>query len=149
MIFYKDSKPPQPIFVKNKNKMTTAILTTIAALAIGEAKITSELKKFVLVVRVPQSYDSEQAKKVGPEWDKALEYWKAQGAYMESFAFPQPGFVISGSNGKAEEGMIICDDQKVVSIVILRAENMTEAKELAKQCPVINHGGTVEVRERP
>lgn len=107
------------------------------------------MKKIVLVVRVPSAYDIELAKKVGPEWDKTIEYWKGQGAYVESFPFPQPGHVISGSDRQVQKGMISWGGQKVVSIVVLQAESVEQATELAKRCPVLDHGGTVEVRERP
>lgn len=147
MIFYKDDEPPRPNFVK-KNKMITAVLMTIAALATGEANEHADLKKFVLVVRVPETYTSEQAKAVNPEWHKTIEYWKAQGAYLESFAFPRPGNIISGGDKKAEAGSISSNGQRVVSIVVLQAETMAQATELAKQCPILDHGGTVEVRER-
>jgi len=129
--------------------MTTAILMTFAALATGDVTTTTDLKKFVLVVRVPETYTTEQAKKVGPEWDKTIEYWKAKGAYVESFAFPRPGYVIAGSDKQAEEGAITSNGQRVVSIVVLQAGNIAQAIELAKRCPVLDHGGKVEVRERP
>ncbi|GGH00067.1 hypothetical protein GCM10007415_39950 [Parapedobacter pyrenivorans] len=129
--------------------MMTAILMAIAAVVPSQAKATTDLKKFVVVVRVPETYDTELAKKVGPKWDKTIEYWKAQGVYVESFAFPQPGYIISGRDKHAEPGMITWGGQKVVSIVVLQAENMTEATELAKRCPVLDYGGSVEVRERP
>src|SRR3546814_4850060 len=57
------------------------------------------------------------AKKVGPEWDKTVEYWKAQGAYVESFPFPPPGHVISGSDRQVQTGMIAAGGQVVVSVV--------------------------------
>lgn len=120
----------------------------IAAVVPSPAKATTDLKKFVLVVRVPQTYDTEQAKKVAPEWDRTLEYWNGQGAYVESFPFPQPGYILSGSDRQAEAGMITWGGQKVVSMVVLQAENMEQAMELAKRCPVLDYGGTVEVRER-
>ena len=121
----------------------------ITAMVPGEAKATADLKKFVLVVRVPLAYDNELAKKVGPEWDKTIEYWKDQGAYVESFPFPKPGYVISGSDRRVQKGMISWGGQKVVSIVVLQAESIEQANELAKRCPVLDYGGTVEVRERP
>lgn len=127
----------------------TVILMAITAMVPGEAKATADLKKFVLVVRVPLAYDTELAKKVGPEWDKTIEYWKDQGAYVESFPFPKPGYVISGSDRQVQKGMISWGGQKVVSMVVLRAESIEQANELAKRCPVLDYGGTVEVRERP
>lgn len=121
----------------------------MAALMASVVPKGQETKKFVLVVRVPETYSAEQAKAVNPEWDKALEYWKAVGAYVESFAFPRPGYVISGKDKQSAEGTITWGGQTVVSIVVLRAENIAQATELAKRCPILNHGGTVEVRERP
>ena len=129
--------------------MITTILMTIAGLPAGETKTESALKKFVLVIRVPQSYDSEQAKKVGSAWDMTLESWKAEGVYVESFACPAPGYIITGQDRQVEPGLITWGGQKVVSIVVLQAENITQATALAKQCPILEHGGTVEVRERP
>ncbi|WP_257657908.1 hypothetical protein [Parapedobacter lycopersici] len=129
--------------------MITTILMTIAGLPVGEPKTASALKKFVLVVRVPQTYDSEQAKKVGPAWDMTLESWKTEGVYVESFAFPAPGYIVTGRDRQVEAGLVTWGGQKVVSIVVLQAENITQATALAKQCPILEHGGTVEVRERP
>jgi len=129
--------------------MMTTILMAIATVVPSKAKATTDLKKFVLVVRVPETYETAQAKKAGPEWDKTLEYWKARGAYVESFAFPQPGSIISGSDRQVEEGLIAWGGQKVVSIVVLQAKNRAQAIELAKRCPILDYGGSVEVRERP
>ena len=129
--------------------MMTTILMAIAAVVPNPAKAKTDFKKFVLVVRVPETYNTELAKKVGPEWDKTLKYWKAQGVYVDSFPFPQPGYVISGSERQVQSGMITAGGQKVVSIVMMQAEDMAHATELAKRCPVLDYGGTVEVRERP
>ncbi|MGK6352678.1 hypothetical protein [Parapedobacter sp. DT-150] len=129
--------------------MTTAVILAFAALTTDAANESDDMKKFVLVVRVPETYTSEQAKAVNPKWDKTIEYWKAVGAYVESFAFPRPGYVISGTDKQATAGSIAWGGQIVVSIVVLQAENIAQATELAKRCPILDHGGTVEVRERP
>lgn len=106
-------------------------------------------RKFVLVVRVPETYDTELAKKVAPEWDRAVAYWKDQGAYVDSFPFPQPGYVVEGSDRQLREGLVAAGGQKVVSIVVLQAGGIAQANKLAERCPVLDYGGTVEVRERP
>lgn len=129
--------------------MKAAIIVVFAALTTGGVNESADLKKFVLVVRVPEDYGAERAKAVNPEWDKTIAYWKAEGAYVESFAFPRPGYVISGAGKQVEEGSITWGGQIVVSIVVLQAENIAQAMELAKRCPILDHGGTVEVRERP
>ncbi|SEL41921.1 YciI family protein [Parapedobacter koreensis] len=129
--------------------MMTAILMAALAFTTGAATKHAEMKKFVLVVRVPETYGREQAKAVNPEWDKTIAYWKATGAYVESFAFPAKGYVISGADKRITQGMVASGGQIVVSIVVLQAESLAQATELAKRCPVLNHGGVVEVRERP
>lgn len=120
-----------------------------AAVVKGQAKTNTNSKKFVLVVRVPETYDTELAKKVAPEWDRAVEYWKDQGVYVDSFPFPQPGYVIEGNDRKLYAGLVAAAGQKVVSVVMLQAAGIAHANELAKRCPVLDYGGTVEVRERP
>ena len=149
MIFYKDGGRRRPTFVKKQKLMMTTVLMAIAAAVPSQTKAQDNRKQFVLVVRVPETYDTEQAKKVGPEWDKTLAYWKAQGVYVESFPFPQPGAIISGGDRQVQTGMITAGGQKVVSIVVLRATDSAHATELAKRCPVLDHGGSVEVRLRP
>jgi hypothetical protein len=105
------------------------------------------MKEFMLLVRVPLSYSSELAKAVGPQWDKVLENWKADDVYVTSFPFPPEGFSITGAERAIKKEWIVADDRKVVSAIILRAAAMEDALELAKVCPVLDHGGSVEVRE--
>ncbi|MEX6686340.1 hypothetical protein QTN47_02480 [Danxiaibacter flavus] len=105
------------------------------------------MKEFMLLVRVPLSYSSELAKAVGPKWDKVLENWKANDVYVTSFPFPPEGFSITGIERTIKKEWIIADDRKVVSAIVLRAATFEAALELAKDCPILDHDGSVEVRE--
>ena len=105
------------------------------------------MKEFMLLVRVPLSYSSELAKAVGPQWDKVLENWKAADVYVTSFPFPPEGFSITGADRAIKKEWIIADNRKVVSAIVLRAVSIEDALELAKVCPVLDHEGSVEVRE--
>lgn len=105
------------------------------------------MKEFMLLVRVPLSYSSGLAKAVGPQWDKVLENWKADDVYVTSFPFPPEGFSITGTERAIKKEWIIADDRKVVSAIVLRAATLQDALELAKVCPVLDHDGSVEVRE--
>lgn len=125
------------------------LLTVFTAFSLSDSVSGTPKKKFVLVVRVPEAYDKAKAEAVYPQWEQAIAYWKAEEAYVESFAFPVPGTVLSGKDRTPKPGMVTQGGQKVVSIVILLAENLDRATELAKHCPVLDHGGTVEIRERP
>ena len=107
----------------------------------------SQMKQFSLVVRVPVTYTSEQARNTAPLWDKTVEEWKAKGAYILSFAFPGESYTISGSGKEVNNKAVISDNLRVVSNIVLQAADKDEAVELAKACPILAHGGSVEVRE--
>lgn len=97
---------------------------------------------FVVLVRVPANYSNDLAKSVHPQWEQAIADWKASGHYVTSFAFPGPAETFP-QQAPAPAGM------RLVSNIVLRAENKAQAMELAKACPVLKYGGSVEVREIP
>lgn len=107
------------------------------------------MKQFSLLVRVPNSYDTKQAKAVNPQWDKLIEKWKAKGVYILSFAFPGESYTVSGTEKMIRKETVISDNLKVVSNIVLQAENIEQALDLSKSCPILPYGGTVEVREIP
>jgi hypothetical protein len=50
------------------------------------------------------------------------------------------------SDQSVQEGLLIAAGQTVGGIMIVRAQSMAEATDLAKDCPILLMGGTVEVR---
>ena len=114
----------------------------------SQSKI-KKMKQFSLLIRVPNAYNSEQAKTVGPQWDKLIEKWKAEGVYILSFAFPGESYTLSGTEKKVKKETVLSDNLKVVSTIVIQAETIEQALELSKSCPILLYGGTVEVREIP
>lgn len=108
------------------------------------------MKEFMLLIRVNAvSYTAEKAKAVNPDWNKVLEKWKADSVFVTSFVFPGESYVLSGPERTVRKEAVVSNDLKVVSAIVLRAADPETAVELAKACPVLDHGGTVEVREVP
>lgn len=108
-----------------------------------------KMKDFSLLVRVPVSYTTEQAKAVGPQWDSLLAKWKQEKVYVISFAFPGQSQVVTGTEKTLSNAPIVSDGLRVVSNIVLRVPAMEDAVAQAKNCPVLAHGGSVEVREIP
>lgn len=106
-------------------------------------------KQYSLLVRVPDTYTTEQVKSAGPLWDKLIEKWKADGVYVLSFAFPGESYTVTGNEKSLKKETVLSGNLKVVSNIVLRAESMEQALALAKACPVLLYGGKVEVREIP
>jgi hypothetical protein len=104
------------------------------------------MKDFSFLVRVPVTYSPEQVKAANSKWNALIEQWKQDGIYITSFPFPAEGYIVSGSY-KAEKKSVISDNLRVVSNIFLRSGSIEDAVELAKQFPVLEYGGTVEVRE--
>lgn len=113
----------------------------------GLTKSKNNMKQFSLLVRVPDTYDREQAKLVNPQWDQLLEKWKNAGVYILSFAFPGESFTVSGNAKSVKKETVLSGNLRVVSNIVVQAENIQDAVELAKMCPVLPFGGTVEIRE--
>jgi hypothetical protein len=109
----------------------------------------NEMKQFSLLVRVPETYGGEQAKSVNPQWDRLLEQWKTEGVYVLSFAFPGESYTVSGSEKLIKKETVLSGNLKVVSNIVLQSETVEQVLELAKSCPILLYGGTVEVREIP
>jgi hypothetical protein len=105
------------------------------------------MKEFILLVRVPLTYSSEQAKAVNPKWDLVLKKWKEDNVFVTSFVFPSESYVLSGADRLVKKEFVVSDNLKVVSSIVLRARSLESAVELAKVSPVLEYGGTVEVRE--
>lgn len=107
------------------------------------------MKQFSLLVRVPVTYTTEQAREVNPKWNNTIEQWKNKGVYVVSFAFPGESFILAGEEKSIIKGAVVSDGLRTVSNLVVRAETVEEAIELAKDCPILPYGGTVEIREIP
>lgn len=114
-----------------------------------EIKKSNKMKEFSLLVRVPVSYTTEQVKAASPKWDALLEKWKVEGIYIISFPFPGEGYIVSGAEKSIKKGAVISENLRAVSNLFIRAINIESAVDLAKACPILEYGGSVEVREIP
>ncbi|PZR19086.1 MAG: hypothetical protein DI539_15220 [Flavobacterium psychrophilum] len=139
--------------------MKPVLLTVLICLAFSGNEMYSQnkalqskqnqMKQYSLLVRVPDNYTTQQAKEAGVQWDKLLEKWKAEGVYILSFAFPGEGYTVTGKDKEVKNETVFSGNLRVVSNIVLQANSMEDAVELAKACPVLPYGGKIEVREIP
>ena len=107
------------------------------------------MKEFSFLVRVPVSYSREQVSAANPKWNSLIEQWKSDGIYIISFPFPGESYVVAGKSKIIKKESVISDNLRVVSNIFLQVENIEAALELAKSFPILEYGGSVEVREIP
>ena len=108
-----------------------------------------QMKQYSLLVRVPLDYSTEKAKSVNPAWDRLLQEWRDEQVYVLSFAFPGESYTVSGKDKVEKKESVVAGNLRVVSNLVLQAESMEKAIALAKRVPILEFGGSVEVREIP
>jgi steroid delta-isomerase-like uncharacterized protein len=108
---------------------------------------SAEFKEYILLVHLPLNYGPDQAQEVREHWSRLLDQWKANGTYVTSFVYPNDGSLVKGPEKTITNEGITYDNFRLVSNLILRATNYEAALELAKNCPVLQQGGMIEVRE--
>lgn len=107
---------------------------------------TEKMKEYILLIRLPLKYGSVEASAVRAKWTTLTDQWKEDGIFVTSFIFPSESYVVSSNNIVTNEE-VISNDLRVISNIIIRASNFEKALLLAKKCPILEQGGTVEVRE--
>lgn len=106
------------------------------------------MKEFILIVRVPEAYSKDDATAVRPQWNALTDQWKAEGIFITSYIFPNPGYVVlDAQKNSKKEYVTTSGGLKEVSNIIVHAADLEQALNLAKRCPVLEQGGSVEVRE--
>ncbi len=106
-----------------------------------------KMKEYILINRVPEYYDKSYAQKINDTWNIVTQKWKEDEIFVSSFVFPSEGYEISESERIINKKNVLTNNLKVVSLIILKADNYESAIELAKSCPHIDQSGTVEIRE--
>jgi exonuclease III len=110
-------------------------------------KMKTQVKEnYILLVYLPKGYGPEQAKEVRKQWETLLQQWKADSTYVTSFVYPGEAQLVSGLSSDIQSGSMLADSMRLTSNMIVRAADMEEATLLARMCPVLRQGGTIEVR---
>lgn len=99
----------------------------------------------------------------GSDWDKGLspeqlqktvdqfmawfERLKQQGKAMAGQPLEREGKIVSGKNGRTvADGPFAESKEAIGGYFLLQVADLDEAVAIAKQCPVLEYGSTVEVR---
>ena len=108
---------------------------------------SKKMKEYTLLIRLPLNYGPVQAQAVRAQWTALTDQWKTDGIFVTSFIAPTDGYVVTGKDKNVVKKSIVSNDTKVISNIIVKATDIEQATKLAQLCPILNQGGTVEVRE--
>jgi len=87
----------------------------------------------------------EQLQEMSKQWGEFIGTIAMQGKLVSTYQLGFEGKKIFADQS-TEDGFHIAERQMVAGNMVLKAESMEVATELAKKCPILFMGGTVEVR---
>ena len=112
-------------------------------------KKTNTMKEYVLIMRInPAPLAPDDLTDVRAKWKKVVDDWTAREIFVTSNQIVQEGVVVSGHEGTAHPGSIFSDSTRIVSTINIRAASLDAAATLAKVVPLLEYGGSVEIREK-
>lgn len=122
---------------------------TFALSLIIKIKSMTQLKEFMLLFRYEPSNEEltqEQLQEMHKHWGEFIGGIAMQGKLVSTHQLGFEGKKIF-ANQNTEDGFHIAEGQTIGGNMVLKAESMESATELAKKCPILFMGGTVEVRD--
>lgn len=109
------------------------------------------MKNYLLLFR---GGDTEAAQQSPEMWQEHMQQWmqwmsglKEQGKLIGAEPLVSTGKMVSGSNKVVTDGPYMEGKELVGGYLACRAASYEEAVEIAMGCPILQHEGTVEVRE--
>ena len=106
----------------------------------------TDMKDYVFILRL-EAVTPEVEAQVLPKWAVLIPQWIAQGHLVDNLVIANEGTLFSGKGRAISHAPINNNGQIVLAVMQIKAENMDQALELAKQSPTLDFGGSVEVRE--
>ena len=109
------------------------------------------MKEFLYIYRVgdePRAMEDDAIANDTSKWKTWLETLAKKG-HLSNPGNPltRNGKVLSGKTMKITDGPFIEAKEIIGGYSIIKAADLSEAAELAKGCPGLEYGGTVEIRE--
>jgi hypothetical protein len=90
----------------------------------------------------------EQMQQTFQKWMTWIQSMKAKGQYLAGEPLEDEGKVLRGPRGgKATDGPYVEAKEVVAGYMLIAAQDFAHATEIAKDCPVYERGGNVEVRQ--
>jgi hypothetical protein len=109
----------------------------------------TQLKEFMLIFRYEPTNEQptpEQMNEMHQQWGAFIGNIAIQGKLVSTHQLGFSGVKIFADQS-TQEGLHLAEGQIMAGNMVLKAETMEEAADLASKCPVLFMGGTVEVRD--
>lgn len=105
-------------------------------------------KEFMLLFRFQPSNEQptpEQLQEMQKQWGEFIGKIAMQGKLVSTHQLGFEGKMIAPDQS-IQDGFYMSEGQMVAGNMVLKSETLEAATEIAKNCPILTMGGTVEVR---
>ncbi len=108
------------------------------------------MKEFIFLIRLsPAPLQEDQTQLLRQQWGKLTTRLRAEEKFVDGYIFSPGGFTVEGIDARTVTNAATNESGlQAAGCVMIHAESMEEALQIARECPPLNFGGTVEVRER-
>ena len=111
---------------------------------------TQDKNQYLLLFRGTdwsKSLSPEEMQNVASQWMAWFKRLSEQGKVLGGSPLDTEGKVVSGKNGRTiSDGPFTESKEAIGGYFLLQVETMEEAVAIARECPGLPHGATVEVR---
>jgi hypothetical protein len=107
---------------------------------------TSEYMLLFRSLHWDKGLSPEEIQKVMGQWNAWLERLTLQGKVKGAQPLEREGKIVSGKGRMVADGPFAESKEAVGGYFLLEVESLDEAVEVAKECPALEYGVTVEVR---
>lgn len=105
-------------------------------------------KEFMLMFRFEPTNEQptqEQLEEMQKQWGEFIGHIAMQGKLVSTYQLGFEGMQIMGDQ-TTKEGIQVAEGQTLSGNMVLKAQSLEVATELAKKCPILLVGGSVEIR---
>ena len=88
----------------------------------------------------------EELQKIMGQWNEWLERLTVQGKVKAAQPLERDGKIVSGKRRTVADGPFAESKEAIGGYFLLQLDDFNEALEIAKECPALEYGVTVEVR---
>lgn len=107
-----------------------------------------QLQDYMLLFRMQpsdQQPTQEQLFEMQKQWETFISRIASQAKLVNTSRWGFEGILISPSL-EVTNGIFVSNNQTLTGNMVVKASSLSEASEIAKECPVLSMGGSVEVR---
>lgn len=107
------------------------------------------MKQYMMIFRMTPDFSTQpteaELEQMHQSWGKFIGNIAIQEKLVGSHQLGYEGSIIN-ADGSEQQGLHLSEGETLSGLMIVKAQNLNEATQMSKDCPILQAGGNVEVR---